>query len=126
MLFAKNAVFKVSLPLVCALVFLSGNVVKADAPSPLPVANPPAATSVALNTYGSVPVVVLNLTQSPINLNVSTNSTSYGTALPLAAGLPGVYYPQSSGATSTFNNIVNPSASVNGTTSASLMPAGRR
>lgn len=123
MLFAKNAVFKVSLPLVCALVFLSGNVVKADAPSPLPVANPPAATSVALNTYGSVPVVVLNLTQSPINLNVSTNSTSYGTALPLAAGLPGVYYPQSSGATSTFNNIVNPSASVNGTTSASLMPA---
>jgi hypothetical protein len=121
--FAKQTILRISLSLALALSLVSGDVAQADPPSPLPVSNPPAATSVALNTYGSLPVVVLNLTQSPINFNISTNSTNYGSALPLAAGLPGVYYPQSNGATTTFNNIVNPGAAVNGTTTASLMPA---
>ncbi len=123
MYFSKQTILRIALPIALALSLVSGNVVQADPPSPLPVSNPPSATSVALNTYGSLPVVVLNLTQSPINFNVSTNSTNYGSALPLAAGLPGVYYPQSNGATATFNNIVNPSSAVNGTTTASLMPA---
>ena len=123
MYFAKQTLLRIALPVALALSLVSGNVVQADPPSPLPVSNPPSATSDALNTYGSFPVVVLNLTQSPINLNISTNSANYGTTLPLAAGLPGVYYPQSGGATATFNNIVNPSVAVNGTTTASLMPA---
>jgi len=121
--FSKQAILRVALPLILVLSLISGNVAKADPPSPLPVSNPPAATAVSLNTYGSLPVVVLNLTQSPINFNISTNSTNYGSTLPLAAGLPGVYYPQGNGATTTFNNIVNPGVAVNGTTTASLMPA---
>jgi hypothetical protein len=127
--FSPNAVLRVALSMMLGFSLISGSIAKADAPSPLPVSNPPAATSVALNTFGSLPVVVLNLTQSPINLNISTTSTSYGTGqanlgpLPLAAGLPGVYYPQSNGTTATFNNIVKPSAPVSGTSSASLMPA---
>jgi len=102
------------LPLILLLSPFLGTVAKAEAAS---------AYSVALNTYGSLPVVVLNLTLSPININISTNSPEYtGTVLPLAIGLPGVYYAQNNGTTATFNNIANPSTPVNGTTSASLMP----
>jgi len=73
MLFSKGTVFKVVLPLILVLSVFSGNVAQADGQSPTP------ATSefVALNTYGSLPVVVLNLTQSPINLSVSTTSPFY-------------------------------------------------
>jgi len=118
MKFSRKTILKFGLPLVLAVSAFSGSIAQADdGQSP----TPPTATSVALNTYGSLPVVVLNLTQSPINLNLSTNSSAYGQSLPLAAGLPGVYYPNN-GSTSTFTNIVNPSTAVNGTTSASLMP----
>ena len=77
MYFAKQTLLRIALPVALALSLVSGNVVQADPPSPLPVSNPPSATSDALNTYGSFPVVVLNLTQSPINLNISTNSANY-------------------------------------------------
>jgi len=97
----------------------SGAVAQATAASP----TPPTATAVVLNTYGSLPVIVLNLTQSPINFNLSTNSTAYGSSLPLAAGLSGVYYPNGT-STSTFTNVLNPSTAVDpaGVTSASLTP----
>lgn len=116
MSFGKKTMFKTVLPLVIALRVFSGFVAVAEGATP--------ANSVALNTYGSLPVIVLNLTQSPINMNISTTSNAYGsTSLPLAIGLPGVYYSQGNGATAMLNNIVSPTSPVNGTTSASLMPA---
>jgi len=87
---------------------------------------------VQLNTFGSLPVMLLNLTQSPINFNVSTTSTYYGPVggmgsgvLPLAAGLSGVYYAANNyNTTSMFTNPLTPAAAVSGSlTSASLLPA---
>lgn len=85
---------------------------------------PPTATAVQLQTYGALPVVTLNLTQSLMNINVNTNQSAIYTqgGFPLAAGLPGVYYPRQDGFTSTFNNVTNPGVNVDGVTTASLMP----
>src|SRR5665647_1520223 len=102
MQFFRTTIFRLGLSLVLALSAVSGTAAATDGAPP----TPPTATSVALNTYGSLPIVVLNLTQSPINMTISTNSGSYGAALPIAAGLPGVYYP-SNGTTPVFNNIVS-------------------
>lgn len=120
MSFLRVIMPRIVLSLVLALSAFSGAVAQADGAPP----SPPTASAVALNTYGSLPVIVLNLTQSPINFNISTNSTAYGTSLPLAAGLPGVYYPNG-GATSTFTNVMNPSVAVDptGRNSASLTAA---
>ena len=106
MYFFKQTVFKVVLLLVLVLSAFSGNIAQADGQSPTP------ATSqfVALNTIGSLPVVVLNLTMSPISLSVSTTSSFYNngaSAFPLAAGLPGVYFAGSPA----FNNITTPNNS---------------
>ena len=80
---------------------------------------PPTAQAVTLNTYGSLPVVVLNLTQSMINMTVSTSSSAYGNGIPLAIGYPGVYYGSPS---PIFSNILNPGATPDGNSSASLTP----
>lgn len=116
----KGTIFKVVLPLILTLSAFSGAVAAANGQAP----TPPTATAVALNTYGSLPMVVLNLTQSPINMNILTNSSSYGNSLPLAAGLPGVYYANG-GQTATLANILAP-ATVPGVTTntiSSLNPA---
>jgi len=106
MYFFKQTVFKVVLLLVLVLSAFSGNIAQADGQPPTP------ATSqfVAINTIGSLPVVVLNLTMSPISLSVSTTSSFYNngaSAFPLAAGLPGVYFAGSPA----FNNITTPNNS---------------
>lgn len=119
----SGAMVRIALSLVLALSVFSGAVAQADGQAP----TPPTATSVALNTYGSLPVVVLNLTQSPINMNLFTNSNSsnYGSSLPVAAGLPGVYYANG-GETTTLSNITTPTVNPGGmtnTSTSSLHPA---
>ena len=123
MFFSKGAVFRVAVPLIFALGVVSGNVAKADNTAPIT----PTASAIQLNTYGVLPVLVLNLTQSPINFNVSTTSPSAytvngGPGMPLAAGLSGVYYPSASGTTTTFTNIYTPGTPANAATAPSLMP----
>ncbi|MDR7866543.1 MAG: hypothetical protein RIN56_06950 [Sporomusaceae bacterium] len=123
MSFFKGPIFKVVLPLILALSVISGTVAAADGQAP----TPPTATSVALNTYGSLPVVVLNLTQSPINMNMSfTAPNGYATTgwpvpLPIAAGLPGVYYLNGS-QTATFANILTPNVTPTNNGNFSLNP----
>ena len=123
MLFPQATFFRGIVMLIFALGFVSGNVAKADNTAPIT----PTASAIQLNTYGVLPVLVLNLTQSPINFNVSTTSpgaytVNGGPGMPLAAGLSGVYYPSASGTTTTFTNIYTPATPANGATSASLMP----
>ena len=123
MYFSKGAIFKLVLPLVFALSIVSGEVARADNTPP----SPPTSTAVALNTVGSLPVVVLNLTQSPIDMNLNTNSAFYTNfypmPFPLAAGLPGVYYAvMSNGNTATFSNITSPNAIPTTYSSYSLFP----
>jgi hypothetical protein len=119
--FSRGAMSRIALSLILALGVFFGAVAQADSTTPqLP--SPPSSQYVVLGSYGSLPVVVLNLTQSAINFNVSTTSGAYGTTLPLAAGLPGVYMNQG-GATAMFNNILTPNTPPNGTaSSASLIP----
>ncbi|MBP2627904.1 MAG: hypothetical protein H6Q68_2615 [Firmicutes bacterium] len=113
--FSKKTILKLGLPLVLAVSAFAGTIAEAESPS---------ATAVQIQTFGTLPVMMLNLTQSPINFNITANSMGgyAGGAIPLAAGLSGVYYPQSNGATSMFTNALTPSVAVNGNTSASLMP----
>lgn len=124
MCFAQGIVFKVALPWVLALSLYSG--VAAGAGNQQPMITP-TSTYIQLNTYGVLPVVVLNLTQSPINYNVSTTTssaytTNSGPGMPIAVGLSGVYYPSSGGSTTTFTNPYTPGTPVSGTSSVSLMP----
>ena len=132
MLFLKKFLFKVVPPLVLSVCLLSGVGAKtADAAAP--------PNSVELNTYGSLPVIVLNLTQSAVDLTLSTNSSFYTTGkmpFPLVVGLPGIYYTGgggtisspgtfftgSGGATSTLANIANSNALSQ--SNASLNPLG--
>lgn len=112
--FSKGAIVKVVLPLVLVLGLFSGTGAKmADAAAP--------PNSVALNTFGSLPVIVFNLTQSAVDITISTNSsfyTSSATPFPLAIGLPGVYYAGGSA----LANIANPNAISQ--SNASLNPLG--
>lgn len=120
-IFKKN-ICRFGLPLVLAVSAFSGTIAEADGQMP----TPPAATSVALNTYGSLPVVMLNLTQSPMNLNILTSTPGSYTKLPAAIGLPGVYYYESSGMTTTLSNILTPTINPGGisdTSHSSLLPA---
>jgi len=119
--FSRGSIFKVVLPLVLAVSVFSSAVAEADGAPP----SPPTATAVALNTYGSLPMVVLNLTQSPINLNIWTGSSGNFQGLPVAAGLPGVYYVNGN-ATTTFSNITTPNVNggnMSNTSYSSLLPA---
>jgi len=101
--FSRASILKLVLSLGLAVSPFSGAIAQADGAPP----TPPTATAVSLNTYGSLPVVVLNLTQSCFNMSMSTTSTSYGQSLPIAAGLPGVYYLKN-GSTPFFANILTP------------------
>ena len=121
--YTKGFVFKVALSVFLALGIMSDNVAQAGNPQ----ATAPTSSYIQLNTYGALPVMVLNLTQSPINFNISTTSpsaytTNLGPGMPIAAGLSGVYYPSGSGSTTTFTNSIAPGTAVDGLTSASLMP----
>jgi hypothetical protein len=115
--FLRGTIIKIALPLILALSIFPGSIAQADGNSP------PSASAVSLNTYGSLPVVVLNLTQSPINITVTTNSAFYSNyTFPLVAGLPGVYTATSGGSTAPLNNITRPASAVDGKTTFSLMP----
>ena len=116
--FLKGAIFRVVLPLVLALSLFP--VTGARAASATPPAN-----SVELNTYGSLPVILLNLTQSAVDVTISTNSSFYSmyragnpTTFPLAIGLPGIYNAGSS----SMANIANSNAISQ--SNASLNPLG--
>jgi hypothetical protein len=121
MRFSKGVILKAVLSLTLALsVFPVNGVRTANAAPP---------NSVQLNTYGSLPVIVLNLTQSSVDIAISTTSSFYNnsaTPFPLAVGLPGVYYAgtggAASGATPTFSNIANTNAISQ--SNASLNPLG--
>lgn len=83
-------------------------------------------TPIQLATYGSLPVIVLNLTTSQINFDISTSYPTYyinsaGWGLPIAAGLSGVYYPGTKGNTPTFTNPYSQGLA-SGTGLASLEP----
>ncbi len=123
MIFSGGTMFRIALSLILALSVLSGPVAAADGQAP----TPPTATSVALNTYGSLPMVVLNLTQSPINMNLSFNApngyatTGWPVSLPIAAGLPGVYYLNGT-QTATFANILTPNLTPSNNGNFSLNP----
>lgn len=120
MIFSGGTMLRIALSLVLALSVFSGTVAAADGQAP----TPPTATSVALNTYGSLPVVVLNLTQSPINMNMSFNGPNGyggGGGLPIAAGLPGVYYLNNN-QTATFANILTPNLTPSNSGNFSLNP----
>lgn len=108
----KGAILKVVLPLVLALSAFSAATAEADAPA------------VQLQTYGTLPVMVVNLTQSPINFNVSTSQGgTYATGnLPIAVGLSGWYYPTNNGATALFSNATTPTITPNGVANPSLQP----
>lgn len=95
----RGPLFRVALPVVLALSLVSGS---------LAWATPAAGTAMQLQTYGVLPTVVLNLTQSPINLTISNDqgSTYQSQGFPIAAGWSGVYYPNSSGVTSQIANIM--------------------
>src|SRR5665647_639873 len=113
--FSKGAIFKVVLPLVLTLGLFPGAGARAAS------ATPPA-NSVELNTYGSLPVIVFNLTQAAVDITLSTNSSFYTstvTPFPLVIGLPGIYY---GGTTSALANIANSNAISQ--SNASLNPIG--
>jgi len=115
MRFSQAAIIKLVLSLTLSLSVFSGSGVSQAVPL----------NSVQLNTFGSLPVIVLNLTQSSFDISLSTTSTFYNnglTAFPLAVGLPGVYYAGSGGATPSFANIANTNAISQA--NASLNPLG--
>lgn len=114
---SRAAILKLFLSLVLALNVFSGGTAKADAP--------PAGTAVQLQTYGTLPVMVVNLTRSAINYNVSTNQAAVYTNgnFPIAIGLPGWYYVQGNGSTRLFSNPTTPAIPPSGATNASLQPA---
>jgi len=106
--------------LVLALSVFSG--MKAEATA----ASATTSTPIQLATYGSLPVIVLNLTNSQINFDISTTNPTYyinsnGWGLPIVAGLSGVYYPKSDGTTTTVTNPYNQGLS-GGANLASLEP----
>jgi len=107
----RGTLFKVAVPMILAVSLVAGPVIGQAAP-------PPPKDTMQLQTYGVLPTIVLNLTQSPINLTISNNqgATYQSQGFPIAAGWSGVYYPNSSGVTSQIANIM-PS-----TSSSSLMP----
>jgi len=111
---------KFALPLLFIFVVMSNNVVQADAP----VSPPPAGTAVQIQTYGVLPVMLMNLTQSAINMNVSTNQAyAYAKAnTPIAIGLSGVAYAQGGGTTPFFSNPTTPAITPSGAANASLQP----
>lgn len=113
MCFAKATVFKVVLPLVLVLCLFSGSVAWADSPpAPTP---PPPNTSIQLQTYGTLPVMILNLTASFINYSVTPGVPSAYTqaGAPVAIGLHGWSYVSGS-STPTFNNPTTPNTVPNG------------
>jgi len=114
--FIRATILRLGLSLLLVTSVFSGAVAQADsATTKLP--SPPTSKYVVLGSYGSLPVVVLDLTQSAINMNMTVGSMCYGTNLPLAAGLPGVYM-NNGGSTAKFNNILTP----NDSNMASLVP----
>ena len=117
----NGAISRIALSLVMVLAGISGGIVQADTPA----TPPPAGTAVQVQTYGVLPVMVMNLTQVPINFNVSTNqSAAYSKGnVPIAIGLSGVAYPQAGGTTPLFSNPTTPTAIPSGATNASLQPA---
>jgi len=102
------------------LAVVSGSIAQAAAPA----SPPPAGTAVQLQTYGVLPVMVMNLTQVPINFNISTNQAAAYTKAntPIAIGLSGVAYPQGGGTTPWFSNPTTPTTTPSGSTNASLQP----
>jgi hypothetical protein len=114
MYFFKGTVLKVVLPLVLALNIFPGTFAEAAA---IP--------TVQLQTYGVLPVMVVNLTQSPINYNISfSNASAYTQAqAPVAIGLHGWSYIASGNATALFNNPTTPNTTPSGVTNPSLSPA---
>ena len=120
-MFFNGAVNKVVLSLVMVLAVILGGIAQADTPA----TPPPAGTAVQLQTYGVLPVMVMNLTQVPINFNVSTNQVAAYTKgnVPIAIGLSGVAYPQGGGTTPLFSNPTTPTTIPSGATNASLQPA---
>lgn len=79
--------------------------------------------SVELNTYGSFPVIVLNLTQSAVDLTLTNSSFYTNGAMPFPlVGLPGIYSAGGGGTTSTLANIANSNALSQ--SNASLNPLG--
>lgn len=102
MFVANKPLVKAVLPLIMALCLVAAATASGAA------ATPPA-NSVELNTYGSLPVIIFNLTQSAVDLTVSTNSSFYtngATPFPLVIGLPGIYY-SNGGTTASLANIAN-------------------
>lgn len=115
MCFFKGNVLKVVLPLVLALSLFTGTFAEAAAVPP-----------VQLQTYGVLPVMVINLTQSPINYNISFNTaaSSYSAAnAPVAIGLHGWSYITSGNSTAMFSNPFTPNSTPSGVTNPSLNPA---
>lgn len=122
--FFRRTMPQIVLPLVLTLSLLLGSVSVSAAST---TSIPPTATAINLKTYGALPVMVLNLTQSNINIDISSTNpnhytTSSGPGLPIAIGLSGVSYLQSNGYTPTLTNPYSPGTAVNGSISASLMP----
>ena len=116
----RRTLLRITLVLALALSAFAGAAAAADGQPP----TPPTATSVALNTYGSLPVMVLNLTQSPINMYMAFNSWNgyaVGGYIPIAAGLPGTYYLNGT-QTATFANILTPNLTPSNTANFSLTP----
>ncbi len=107
----RGTLTKLVVPMILAVSLVAGPAIGQAAPA--------AGTAMQLQTYGVLPTIVLNLTQSPINLTISNNqgSTYQSQGFPIAAGWSGVYYPNSSGNTSQIANIM-PSS----TSPSSLMP----
>lgn len=108
----KKTSLRLGLPLFLAVSAFSGAIAEADQA-------PPTATAVQVQTYGVLPVMLLNLTPSAINVSV-TGGAKLSSVLPLAIGLSGVYTDST-----TFTNATKPGVAVdsNGLTTASLMPA---
>ncbi len=120
MFVAKKIFRDFAVPILTAFAVISGGVVQAAAPA----SPPPAGTAVQVQTYGVLPVMVMNLTQVPINFNISTNQAAAYTKAntPIAIGLSGVAYPQGGGTTPLFSNPTTPTAAPSGSTNASLQP----
>lgn len=97
---SRGTLFKIAMPVILAVSLIAGPVTGLAAPA--------AGTAMQLQTYGVLPTIVLNLTQSPINLTISNDqgSTYQSQGFPIAAGWSGVYYPNSSGVTSQIANIM--------------------
>ena len=110
MYLSKGIICKIVVPLALSFCLISGNSAWAA---------PADGTAIQLQTYGVLPAMVLNLTQSPINMTISNNQgNNYSSnGFPIAAGWSGVYYPNGSGVTPTIANMMPASSSPS-----SLMP----